>query len=126
MKPRNSLTALGAAVLLGSPLVALGDVIWINSDDEAGTRIVITDSGRATPGPGPADSMPSKFGDLSTDRQFIFLGESNGWQLRPMEYRLQGGRLVHVDDPAGHMNRLADTTPPTEQQRIARERSSGS
>jgi len=32
---------------------------------------------------------------------------------------------VHLDDPSGHMHRLADNSPLTEQERIALERSAG-
>ncbi len=33
--------------------------------------------------------------------------------------------MIHVDDPVGHMHRMADTSPMTAQERIARERSGG-
>lgn len=116
-RPFTSLVAV--AVGLGSPLASMADIIWITTNDEAGTRIVITDDGPAAKRTAPVDAKPLKFGDLSSERQYVFLGEEAGWQLRPMEYRFENGRLVHVDDPVGHMDRVADTRPLTEQERKA-------
>ncbi|MCW5590604.1 MAG: hypothetical protein KIS74_00765 [Burkholderiales bacterium] len=116
-KPFTSLVAF--AVGLGSPLASMADIVWITTNDEAGTRIIITDDGSATRRVADADAKALKPGDLSPERQYVFLGEEVGWQLRPMEYRYENGRLVHVDDPVGHMERLADTRPLTEQERKA-------
>lgn len=125
MKTRKALIALGT-IILGTPLAALADVTWITTYDEAGSQIVITRDEPASTrfAPGPTKALNP--GDISPDRDYVFMGEEGGWQVRPMEYRFQGGRLVHVDDPIGHMDRLADTTPLTEQQRISLERSAGS
>ena len=38
-------------------------------------------------------------GELSADRQYIWNGGASGWEPRPMQFRIEGGRLVHVDDP---------------------------
>lgn len=126
MKSRRALIALGTTMILGTPLAALADVTWITTNDEAGTQIVITKNDPATTRIAPVATKALTLGDISLDRQYVFLGDEGGWQLRPMEYRFQGGRLVHVDDPVGHMDSLADTKPLTEQQRIALERSAGS
>lgn len=127
MNTRKAFIALGVATLaLGSPLTSMADITWVNTNDEAGTRIVVTADGPATSSIAPLGTRALRTGDLSPDRAYVFTGEEGGWQLRPMEYRFQGGRLVHVDDPVGHMDSLADTKPLTEQQRIALERSAGS
>lgn len=63
---------------------------------------------------------------MSADRQFAFLGKGNGWQLRPMQNRLENGRFTHVDDPVGHMHRMADTSPVTPQELVDRRNSGGS
>jgi len=125
MKSRKTLIALGTSLLLGTPFAALADVTWITTNDEPGSQIVITRDDPARTRIAPVDTKALKFGDLSPDRQYVFTGEEGGWQIRPMEYRFQGGRLAHVDDPVGHMNRTADTRPLTSEQRIALERSSG-
>ena len=85
-------------------------------------------SGTASPSAASVQpaSKPLQAGDLSADRQYVFVGGEGGWELRPMSYRFENGRFVHVDDPVGHMHRQADSRPLTEQQRIALERSSGS
>ncbi len=126
MKSRKALIALGTTMILGTPLVALADVTWITTNDEAGTQIVITRDDPATTRIAPVATKALNPGDISADRLYVFISDESGWQLRPMEYRFQGGRLVHVDDPAGHMDRVADKAPLTEQQRIALERSAGS
>ncbi len=126
MKSRKALIALGTTMILGTPLAALADVTWITTNDEAGTQIVITKNDPATTRIAPAATKALNPGEISADRQYVFISDESGWQIRPMEYRFQGGRLVHVDDPVGHMDRLADTKPLTEQQRIALERSAGS
>lgn len=126
MKSRKALIALGTTMILGTPLAAFADVTWITTNDEPGTRIVITRDDPATTRISPAATKALGLGDISADRQYVFAGEGSGWQIRPMEYQFQGGRFVHVDDPAGHMQRIADTSPPNEQQRISLERSAGS
>lgn len=125
MKSRKTLIALCTTVTLGTPLAAFADVIWITTNDEPGTRIVITRDDPAMARSVPVATKPLAFGDFSADRQYVFTGEEGGWQLRPMEYRFQGGRLVHIDDPVGHMTRVPDTTPFTAQQRAALENSGG-
>lgn len=126
MKSRKTLAVLGTTLFLGTPLAALADLAWITTYDEPGTRIVITRDDPATARIAPVATKASALGDISPDLQYVFTGEAGGWQLRPMEYRFEGGRIVHVDDPAGHMSRLADSSPLTEQQRIGLERSAGS
>jgi hypothetical protein len=64
-------------------------------------------------------------GDISRDRQYVYLGEEGGWQLRTMQYRFQDGHFVHVDDPVGHMLRVADSSPLTAEDRAALERTGG-
>ena len=125
MTIRKSITSLGFVVAVASPLAALADGIWITTNDEPGSRIVAPQPGSNPANALPAFVNPPQVGDLSDDRRFVFLGEESGWQLRPMTYRLQGTGLVHVDDPVGHMERHADNTPPTEQQRQALELSAG-
>lgn len=125
MKSTKALVALGTTMILGAPLAAFADVTWITTNDEAGSQIVITRDNPATTRVAPVATKALKFGDISPDRQYIFTGEG-GWEIRPMEYRFEGGRLVHVDDPVGHMHRTADTRPLTAEQRAALERSAGS
>lgn len=126
MKTRTSLIALGITVLLGAPLASYADITWITTADEPGSRIVITRDDRAAPRVAHATAKAPMPGDISADREYVFAGEEGGWHPRQMEYRYDGGRLVHVDDPVGHMERSADTRPLTTDQRIALERSSGS
>jgi hypothetical protein len=122
---RKSVPFVIFAIAVASPVAALADPFWITTDDEAGSRIVVPAYGSIAKSAPIANVTPLQTGDVSPDRQYVFLGEESGWQLRPMEYRLEGGRFVHVDDPAGHMSRVADNSPLTEQERIARERLSG-
>ncbi len=91
---------------------ASGNAVFEATNDEAGSRIVHRPFG-AYAGSPSATSKPLAVGDLSGDRQWIYRGGDAGWELRPMEYRLSGGRLVHVDDPVGHMHRRADSRPAT-------------
>ena len=126
MKSRKALIALGTTMFLSAPLAAFADVTWITTNDEPGSRIVITRDDPATARIAPVATKALRVGDISADREYVFLGEGSGWQIRPMEYRFEGGRLVHVDDPVGHMHRTADTRPLTTEQRAALERSSGS
>lgn len=121
----KSISALGLAIALGAPIAGLAGGFWEQTNDEAGNQVVAPKVGRSLKGAPIAATSPDQLGDVSTDRQYVFLGEEGGWQLRPMQYAFQGGRLVHVDDPAGHMHRLADNSPLTEQERIALERSAG-
>lgn len=125
MSTRKSLTTLALALSLVAPAAALADGFWITTNDEAGSRIVAPEFGSVGKTTPAADVNPLAAGTVSADRQYVFVGEEGGWQLRPMQYAFQGGRLVHVDDPAGHMHRLADNSPRTEQERIALERSAG-
>ncbi len=126
MFTRKSISALGVVVVLGSPLSALADGFWEATNDETGSRIVAQPIGTISRGAAPTAVKSLQPGDISTERQYVFLGEEGGWQLRQMEYQFQSGRLVHVDDPVGHMNRHADSRPMTDQQRAALERSGGS
>jgi hypothetical protein len=126
MTVRKALLAMGATVALASPLAALADFTWIVTDDEPGSRYVWVESGPTSRSSPPADTQPSRVGDISADREYVYLGEEGGWQSRQMENRFENGRLVHVDDPVGHMNRLADTRPLTEGERLALHHSFGS
>ncbi len=122
---RKSISALGFAIAFGAPVAALADSFWETTNDETGTRIVAPPFGTNSRGAASTAVKPLRLGDISTDRQYVFVGEEGGWQLRPMQYRVEGGRLAHVDDPVGHMERLADTRPLTEQQRATLESSGG-
>lgn len=130
MNIRNSVSVLGFAIAIGAPLAALAGGFWELTNDEAGSRIVSPQVGAARMGPMHAGGMrsettPLQVGDISTDRQYVFLGEEGGWQLRPMQYRVQDGGFAHVDDPVGHMHRVADNAPPTARDRANLERSGG-
>jgi len=125
MSNRKYVTTLGLAIALGAPLTALADGFWETTNDEAGSRIVVPQLGAVSRNSAAAPAAPLRVGAISADRQYVFLGEEGGWQLRPMEYRVEGGRLVHVDDPVGHMHRLADSSPLTAGQRAALERGGG-
>lgn len=122
--PSKSLTALGLAVALGSPLASFA-VVWETTNDEAGSRIVAPARGAASKSVRIPDTKALRPGDVSTDRQYVYLGEASGWQLRPMEYRFENGRLTHRDDPVGHMERQADTTSMIAEQSAALIDSSG-
>ncbi len=123
MSTRKSLTAAALAFLLAAPAAALAEGFWIRTNDEAGSQVVPPAFGAPYRTVEPKDTKPLALGDVSADRQYVFLGEEGGWQLRPMQYAVQDGRIVHVDDPVGHMHRLADSSALTEQQRVALERS---
>lgn len=126
MKTRTSLIAVGITMLLGAPLASHADITWITTTDEPGSRIVITRDDPATARIAPVATKALSVGEISSDRQYVFTGDEGGWQPRQMEYRYESGRLVHVDDPVGHMDRMADTRPLTAEQRAALERSPGS
>lgn len=126
MSTRDLPVRIGLAVALGMPLVAVADGFFETTYDEAGSRIVAQPFGAMSRGQAPSDVEPLRIGDISTDRQYVYLGEEGGWQLRPMENRYENGRWIHVDDPPGHMTRVADTTPLTARQRAALENSFGS
>ncbi len=126
MSVRKALLAMGTTVVLASPLAALADFTWVTTNDEPGSRIVWVASGPASKSSAPVVTQPLRVGDISADREYVYLGEEGGWQSRQMENRFEGGRLVHVDDPAGHMHRSADARPLTAEQRAALDRSSGS
>ena len=125
MNVRKSVSALGFVIAFGAPLAAFADSFWETTNDEAGSRIVVQQFGKVAKSAPLAAVDPLRLGDVSGDRQYVYLGEASGWQLRPMQYGFENGRLAHVDDPVGHMQRVADTRPLTEQQRIALERSNG-
>jgi hypothetical protein len=125
MKVRNTtLAALGFAIALGSPLASYA-VVWETTHDEAGSRIVNPVFGAASKAVRLAGTTALRPGDVSADRQYVYLGEASGWQLRPMEYRFENGRLAHVDEPAGHMERRAAATSTTVEQNVAHVGSSG-
>jgi hypothetical protein len=126
MKTRQSLTTLGIALALASPLGASADGFWVTTRDEAGSRIVDPVFGQPLRKVAPDRSPPLRIGSLSPDGQYVYAGEEGSWQLRQMEYRFVNGRLTHVDEPAGHMNRLADTRPDSAEQKAARANSGGS
>ena len=121
----KTLSTLGIALALAAPLAIAADGVFITTDGEAVSRVVDPVVGqpiaRVTPDPAP----PLKIGTLSRQGQNVWAGEEGGWQLRPMEYRFVNGRLAHVDEPAGHMNRLADASPETVAQKTARANSGG-
>lgn len=121
MNACKSLARLFAIAAVAAPIATFANVQWITTGDEAGWRIVTTPNAPVA----AAKTTPVKIGDISPDRQYVFMGEETGWQLRAMEYRVTQGRLAHVDDPAGHMNREADSSPLSEAQRLARESSGG-
>ena len=122
MSIRKTLTTLGFAIAFATPVAALADVTWETTNDEAGSRIVTPQFGAPSTGKAPAANTALRIGAVSADRQYVFQGDEGGWQLRPMEYRFEEGRLVHVDDPVGHMHRLADNSPVSATQRAALER----
>lgn len=118
------LAALGAVIALCLPLASRADITWIPTHDEPGSRIVIT-AGPATGSAAAPYARPPRAGDISADREYVFMGEEGGWQIRPEEYRVEGSGLVHVDDPVGHWNRTGDMSLLTEAERIARHHSFG-
>lgn len=125
MSTRKSVSALGIAIALASPLASYAGGFWETTTDESGYQVVAPRFGAAVRSiPAPVEKALQS-GDVSADRQYVYLAEESGWQLRPMQFRIESGRLAHVDDPAGHMDRLADTRPLTDQERAARERSGG-
>lgn len=88
-------------------------------------RLIVVNAPRGQMRPLAAEVTPLKLGDISPDREYVYMGEEGGWQIRPMLYVFERGRLVHVDDPPGHMTRQADTRPWTEAERRALESSGG-
>lgn len=122
MKQTTRSISWGAAVVvaLAFPLAAPAAHVFETTGDEAGSRIVNHPSGILAPR-GEASLHFAK-GELSPDRQFVYLGDEGGWQLRPMEYGFRGGRLVHLDDPPGHMEAQPDTSPASAAQRARLER----
>jgi len=125
MNVRKSLVALGLVASVGAPLSALAEGIWITTNDEPGSRIVQPAAAKVAGSAALAAVNPTQPGDISPDRQYVFVGGDGGWQIRPMEYRFENGRLVHVDDPVGHMHRVANAGPLSERERTALERSGG-
>lgn len=126
MSNRKYALSLATAIALGAPLASLADGFWTSTNDEAGYQVAAPKLGAPYRTAEPRETKAIAVGDVSADRQFVFLGENNGWQLRPMRNRLEHGRMIHVDDPVGHMHRMADTTPMSPQERIARQNSGGS
>ncbi len=117
--------ATGLAIALCAPLAAWAGEFFETTNDEAGSRIVTPRFGAPTTGSAPAASTALRVGEISADRQYVYLGDEGGWQLRPMTYRFEGGGLAHVDDPVGHMFRLADNSPFTPELRLAFQHSRG-
>ena len=54
MTSSKALIALGTTMILGAPLAAFADVTWITTNDEPGSRIVITRDDPATTRIAPA------------------------------------------------------------------------
>jgi len=125
MSTRKLALGIGFTIALGAPLAVLAGGLWETTSDEAGSRIVAPPFGAVSTRSAVTTSELLRIGAISADRQYAFLGDEGGWQLRPMEYRIEGGRLVHVDDPVGHMDRLADNSPFTAEQLLALEHSRG-
>lgn len=126
MSTRDVAVRIALAAALGVPFFAVAVGFFETTYDEAGSRIVAQPFGAMSRGQAPLDVEPLRLGDISTDRQYVYLGEEGGWQLRPMENRYGNSRWMHVDDPPGHMTRVADTTLLIAQQRAALEHSFGS
>ena len=138
---RKSILPLALATALASPLafahispdrqyVFLGDesgwqIRQMEYRFENGRLVHVDDPAGHMLAAAPEDAKAPAFGDISPDRQYVFLGEESGWQLRPMEYRFENSRLVHVDDPVGHMHRKGDNAPLTAQERATRQNSAG-
>jgi hypothetical protein len=125
MSTRKLAVALGFAVAVGAPLAAVASHTQQTTMDGFEYHLVTPASAAASKSAMPIDTKPLKAGDISADRLYVFSDGDGGWQLRVMEYRFQGGRLVMVDDPAGHMTRNADTSPMTAQQRASYNSSRG-
>jgi len=125
MNIRRSATAVAVATACSIPAIALADPLWETTYDEPGSRIVAPRAG-AGPMTAPLPRVRAdRPGEISSDRQYVFMGEEGGWQLRPMQFAVQEGRLVHVDDPEGHMAKVADRSPLTEAERAAQQRLGG-
>lgn len=126
MKFRTSALAFGITLALGAPFSVLAGGFWQATQDEAGSAIVVPEIG-VPQGIAPAKAAGLlKKGEFSVDRQYVYLGGEGGWQIRPMEYAYEGGSFAHVDDPVGHMHRVANASPLTAAERIALERIGGS
>lgn len=125
MNTRKSLTSLGLALVLAAPLGAFAGNIWVTTRGEAVSRIVNPVLGQPVQRVAPDPAPPLRVGSVSRDGQYLYAGEEGGWQFRPMQYRFEGGRLVHVDEPAGHMERLADSSAYTPAQLAALASSGG-
>lgn len=130
MNIRTSAAALGLAIAIGSPLAVLAEGSWENTHDEAGSRIVDPQFGSIHmnamhPRAMHADTALPAIGDVSAAGQYSCFGEEGGGQIRPMQRLFEGHRMVHHDDPVGHMHRPADHSPFTAPQRAALERSAG-
>jgi hypothetical protein len=117
--------AMAAATALAAPAIALAEPLWETTNDEPGSRIVVPRMGSGTMTAPMARVRADRPGAISPDRQYVFMGEEGGWQLRPMQFAIQGGRLVHVDDPEGHMSKVADRSPLTEAERATQQRLGG-
>ena len=144
MNSRQFLSSLGVILALGAPNAVLADAVsqsakigtprlgeisadrqYVYQGEQVGWQLRSMqyrfENGRIVHVDDPVGHMsrkadstrPPQYGDISTDRQYVYMGQETGWELRQMQYRFENGHLVHVDDPVGHMNRTMDKTPLT-------------
>jgi hypothetical protein len=125
MNIRTTASALGLFIALGTPVATLAGDVTRPLYDEFGDHFATPPYGTTTNTAPLAAVSGAQVGDISADGQYVFLGEASGWQIRPMQFRIENGRLAHVDDPAGHMDRLADARPLTAQELATRQSSAG-
>ncbi len=77
-----------------------GEEGWAPRPHEYGFRngaMVRTDD-RSITSLAPADRLPPQPGEVSADRQYIYLGGESGWVPRPHEYGPAAGAMAHSDD----------------------------
>lgn len=100
-----SISMLASGVVLADAPTHLnttgGDEMWIyhSVGGKGGDRL----------GESRREHVALQIGDISPDRLYEYVGQEEGWRLRPHRYDLRGGRLVHVDDsphdvPAANAN----------------------
>jgi len=121
MKPVSSFIAISLVAALAAPLSASAEGTWVRSNDEAGWQYVAAPFGSVKHTPALPAAKPLQLGDVSADRDWVYTGGESGWAPRQVTYRYESGRFVRVEDPTGHMQRLADKTPIAAQQPIALE-----
>jgi len=100
----SSVTTVTAA-----PPAAITDSAWVQTNDEAGWALAAPAFGVPYKSTAATDAKPLEVGDVTVDGLYVFAGEGSGWEIRPMEYRYQGGRFVRVRDSAGRVIRIADS-----------------